>query len=98
MFSKTIKVIVVSSSIFFMTGAHADNWNAYIPYPQGGYAPIVQEEIIVSPRGGVEEIIVVPERSVQYQQFQPVYPAPAPTYYSYQQPERFYRHRDWDDR
>jgi hypothetical protein len=99
MFSKIVKVVAISS-IFVTGSAHADFWNGYAGYPQmGGYAPVVQEQVIMTPRGVVEEeVIVVPERIVEYRQIEPRYNVPVQNYYGYAQPAPIYMHRDWDDR
>jgi hypothetical protein len=103
MFSNAIKMLAFSSAIFSSAVlADADDWEGYNRYVGGyGYAPVVEEELIVTPRGVVEEeIVYVPERVVEVQSMQPRYYAPAPIIsdYGYVQQIPMYARRDWDGR
>ncbi len=102
MFSKAIKIVTIGSVLLSSSAfADADDWDGYDRYVQGyGYAPVVQEEFLVTPRGVVEEeTVYVPERVVEYQPVQPRYYAPPPPagYYGYAQQMPMSGYRDWDD-
>ncbi|WP_347989095.1 hypothetical protein [Methylomonas sp. AM2-LC] len=101
-----ISFMFISSTAF----ADADDWG-YRPYVENyQYAPVVQEQFIVTPRGIVEEefiatprgiveeVIYIPERVVEYQSVQPRYSVPVQNYYNSTQPAPMYGRFDRDDR
>jgi len=100
MFSNAIKVLAFSCVVFSSAAlADDDDWDADNRYVDGyGYAPVVEEEFFVTPRGVVEEdIIYMPERVEEVQTVQPRYYRPPASNYGYIEQAPAYALRDCDE-
>lgn len=90
-------IIIICIFISPAAFADADDWGGFGFYGQNyGYnPPIVQEEIIATPRGFVEEeIVYVPQRIVEYQGYQQNFIAPVPNYNVYVPQEPVFSYQD----